>query len=216
MKKIITFITACSLLFAAAMLSGCAADASADTGDGGGENNGGGTATDLYVNCEGFDIAPWDNWDSSNHILAEVTNGADGGIRLTDLARNDTGTYFGVNVAAGSNSGATADINGKGFTQIKCKIRGNVAPAYCSIYIIDSAGTEIGKTTKLSTYVSTLSETDWTEITVTGLTSTAAMKSALTFFCDNDGAAIGDWIEIKNIDFLDANGLSVSPAYITD
>ncbi len=216
MKKIVTLITACSLLFAAAMFSGCAADASADTGGGDDDNGGSSTATDLYVNCDGFDIAPWDNWDSSGNILATVTNGSDGGIRLTNNERNDTGTYFGVNVAAGSNSGATADINGNGFTQIKCKIRGNVTPSLCSIYIINGTGTEVGKATVLSTYVSSLSETDWTTITITGLTSTSTMASALTFFCDTGGAAIGDWVEIKEIDFLNASGDSVSPAYITD
>lgn len=123
---------------------------------------------------------------------------------------------MGINVAAGSGSGANADINGNGFTKIKCKIRGTVNPAYCSIYIIQgagNAGTEIGKTTMLSSYVSSLSSTSWTDITVAGLSNTAALSSALVFFADNDGSAVGDWCEIKEIDFLDDSGNSVVPAY---
>jgi len=182
-----------------------------DSGSGGGGGAGG---NGLYAHADGFDIAVWGSWQTKSAPIAEVTNGSDGGVRLTSISRPDDGTYMGVNLAAGSGSGANADLDGKGFKQIKCKVRGTIKPEYASLYIINGTGSEVGKDKTLSKYVTNWSETEWSEVTITGLNSTSKMSAGLIVFVDNDGCAIGDWIEIKNIDWQDASGNSVIPAYI--
>ena len=191
-----------------------------DTGggdSGGGSGGGGGArATGLYAKADGFDIAPWGSWKTDTDPIAEVSNGADGGVRLTSIPRSDEGTYMGVNLAPGSGSGANADLNGNGFKQIKCKLRGTVKPAETYLYIINGAGNskvEVGKDKSLSNYVTNFSETTWSEVIITGLNSTAAMSAGLIVFADNGGCNIGDWIEIKEIDWQDASGNSVIPTY---
>lgn len=51
-------------------------------------------ATNLYANSsvKGFDIAVWGSWATVTAPIAEVTNGSDGGIRMTSIARPDDGT----------------------------------------------------------------------------------------------------------------------------
>lgn len=181
------------------------------SGSGGG--GGSGNASGLYAKAEGFEISVWGSWQTTSAPIAEVSNGADGGVRLTSIERPDAGTYMGVNLASGTGNGANADLDGKGFKQIKCKVRGTVNPKFAALYIINGTSSEVGKEKTLSNYVATLSETEWTEVTITGLNSSSAMSSALIVFADNDGCNIGDWIEIKNIDWQDSNGNSVIPVY---
>jgi hypothetical protein len=176
-------------------------------------NIGGGEGNGLYKNASGFDISVWGSWQTTTAPIASVTDGADGGVRLTSIDRPDAGTYMGVNMAPGTGSGANADLNGNGFTQIKCKLRGNVNPKFTALYIINGNDNEVGKDKTLDKYTPTLSETEWTEVTITGLKSTSKMSSALIVFVDNDGCAIEDWIEIKEIDWQDSSGNSVVPKY---
>lgn len=207
-------MVACCVFFTVACQNDATVDDGTDVRKYGGDGVGGDS---LYANAEGFDIAVWGSWNTKSAPIAAVTDGSDGGVRLTSIDRPDTGTYMGVNLAAGSGDGANADLNGNGFKQIKCKLRGVVNPEYTSLYIINGAGdskVEVGKDTKLSSYVTELSETEWVEVTITGLNSTAAMSSGLIVFADNDGCAIGDWIEIKSIDWQDENGNSVVPVYV--
>lgn len=181
------------------------------TGGGGGS----GAASTLYAKAEGFDIAVWGSWQTTSAPIADVSDGSDGGVRITSIERPDAGTYMGVNLAAGSGSGANADLDGKGFKQIKCKVRGTIKPNFASLYIINGTENEVGKDKNLSAFVGDKwSSTEWTEVTITGLNSSSKMSAGLIVFVDNDGCKFGDWIEIKEIDWQDANGTSVVPAYI--
>ncbi len=224
MKKInllkLVLMTAFSVVF----MAGCQNDATVDDGTnirdyskietGNDENNGAISGNSLYSHAEGFDIAVWGSWQTTSAPIAEVTNGSDGGVRLTSIDRPDAGTYMGVNLAAGSGSGANADLDGKGFKQIKCKVRGTIKPEYASLYIINGTNNEVGKDKTLSKYVTNWSETEWSEVTITGLSGTSKMSAGLIVFVDNEGCDIGDWIEIKDIDWQDASGNYVIPAYI--
>ena len=214
------FLTALCVFFATSCQNDAVVDDGTDIRDyskiGSGSGSGGG-ANGLYANADGFDIAVWGSWQTTSALIASVSDGADGGVRLTSIDRPDAGSYMGVNLAAGSGNGANADLNGNGFTQIKCKLRGTVDPAYTSLYIINGEGdskTEVGKDTKLSTYVETLSTTDWVDVTIKDLNSSSKMSAGLIVFADNDGCAIGDWIEIRDIDWQDSDGNSVVPTYI--
>lgn len=214
MKKILNGFVAAVALTASLFLSGCVAAVANDGTNVRKYVNPNSGKSTLWAYAEGYDIAVWGSWQTVTAPIASVSDGADGGVRLTSIERPDDGTYFGVNMCAGSGSGATADIDGKGFTQIHCYVRGTVDPKYTSFYIINGAGasgSEVGKTKNLLDFFDGLSETEWKEITVTGLTSSSAMSAGLVIFCDNDGCEFGDWIEVKSIDFQDDSGNSVIP-----
>lgn len=184
--------------------------------------SGGNGMPGLYKVGQGYELAPWDCWDHDGTV-AELSAGADGGIRLTAITRNCGGTYFGVNLAAGTESGANADLDGKGFTKIVMKIRGTASIGEVYFFAINAGeGNSIGDGDgtkddwgnyiwyKLSHYTTEYNETTWTEIEVpiTIGNSTNTMSSCLTVGGDKG------WLEIKDIDWQDADGNSVIPAYI--
>lgn len=178
--------------------------------------SGGSGMPGLYKVGQGYELAPWNCYDGDGTV-AELSAGTDGGVRLTPITRPCNGTYFGVNLAAGTEFGANADLDGKGFTKIVMKIRGTASKDEVYFFAINAGegnsigdGSASGEWYKLSHYTTEYNETTWTEIEVpiTIGNSTSTMSSCLTVGGD------GGWLEIKDIDWQDADGNSVIPTYI--
>ena len=228
MKK--TLLTLAAVLAAGTMLASC--DFSAIPNDGSkatdrrdqgyqdkpinidpAENNG------LYKYAPGYEMGPWNCWDKDGPV-AETENGSDGGMRIKQAVRPCGGTYWGVNLAAGSEVGKNADLDGKGYTKVVMKIRGTT-PASTIYFFANTSEEGIGDWDgvsadgngkvwyRLNHYTSEYNETTWTEITVpiTYGTSSNKMSSCLTIGGD------GGWVELKDIDWQKEDGTSVVPAY---
>lgn len=192
------------------------------TGGGGGS----GAASTLYAKAEGFENGPWGCWDSDGET-ATTTNGNDGGLRIVPNKRPCGSTYCGVNLAAGTKVGKNADLDGSMFTKVIFKLRGNINASLISFYGLNKdkdkkCGTMTGKDENnndvykmLDKYNSDYNAETWTEITIELPNSTKTMSSALTLSIANDPSwSDSKWIEIKDIDWQDANGNSVVPVYI--
>lgn len=166
-------------------------------------------------------MGPWDCWDNDGPV-AETADGTDGGLRINSLTRPCDGVYWGVNLAAGTGVGVNADLDGKDFTKIVFKLRGSVAAAEV-YFFATSSGEGIGdwdgtthdsnggkKWYAVDHYTSDYNETTWTEIIVpiTDGKSSSTMNSAFTI-----GGNAAGWVEIKDIDWQDADGNSVVPEY---
>lgn len=198
-------------------------------GDNGNGSGGGGSSTGLYKVADGYEMGPWNCWDNCGPV-ATVDKASDGGVRITVLSRNNgVATYTGVNLAAGTEVGKNADLDGKGFTKVVFKLRGTVKSNLISVYgengdktVVcgektgtDSNGNNVFK--KLSVYDtdSKYNDKTWTEFSIPLSKSTSAMKSAFVIATDDDPEwSEGKWIEIKDIDWQDADGKSVVPEYV--
>ena len=228
-------MVACCAFF----ISACQNDAVADDGtnirdyskidtgsDGSGSGGGGGAAKGLYAKAEGYENGPWGCWDKDGDT-ATTSNGSDGGLHMVPNKRPCGSTYFGVNLAAGTEVGKNADLDGSMFTKVVFKVRGNINASIISFYALNGdkskiCGTKTGEDANnndvykmLSTYNSAYNENSWTEITVDLPNSTSTMTSALTISVGNDTSwSESKWIEIKDIDWQDASGNSVIPVYI--
>ncbi|MBO6177154.1 MAG: hypothetical protein J6O39_06390 [Treponema sp.] len=224
MKKIFTLTVSAAFAF---ILSACNMDAFSNDGSSASARREKGykpkprpaVSNGLYKHAEGYEMGPWQCWDNDGAV-ATTEDGADGGMRITQALRPCGGTYWGVNLAAGTNSGANKDLDGKGYTKIVMKIRGTT-PAN-TIYFFGNNETEgigdwdgvsqdgNGKVWyRLDHYTSEYNETTWTEITVpvTYGEVTSTMSSCLTIGGD------GGWVEVKEIDWQDDEGNFVVPAY---
>lgn len=180
----------------------------------------------LYKYAEGYEMGPWNCWDNCGST-ATTSDGADGGLRITAIHREHGQSYFGVNLAAGSDVGSNSDLDGKGFTQVEFKIRGAIPSKLIYFFFIDD-GESIGdkdggtdangkptfKTLNIYDSGNKYGESEWLTVTVPlNATASSYMSSAFTVGA-NDGFTKGsDWIEIKDIDWKDADGKSVVPAY---
>lgn len=203
-------------------------------GDNGNGSGGGGSSTGLYKVADGYEMGAWSCWEPdwgnpSDGDSATVTDGVDGGVRISPNKRPCDSTYAGVNLAAGTSVGKNSDLDGKGFTKVVFKLRGNISSDLFWFYGInannDACGESPGKddngkpiyNKKLSDYDtgSKYNDTSWEEFTIPLPTPTNAMSSALTIHIDNDPNWSEDkWIEIKDIDWQDADGKSVVPEYV--
>ena len=243
MKK--TLLTLAAVLVAGTMLASCdfsvpttrttnhhsSSGTGTGTGDTDNTDNGGDTDTDenqgpvgLYKKADAFFYGAWDCWNNDG-TTAIITNGSDGGLRITSNTRPApcNAHYWGVNLAGGSGNGGVADLDGKGFTKIVMKLRGTCTGLY---FFEINAGKDnsIGdwdlvsrdgnggiKWYTLEHYNTAYNATTWTEVTipVNYGQSTGTMSSLLTIGSDNEG-----WVEIKDIDWQKADGTSVIPTYI--
>ena len=185
----------------------------------GGGSSGGGTAIPgLYKVADGYDISIWACWDGEAcRITAVSENGQDGGVRLKSVSPTKCdGSYFGVNLAAGTGGGANADINPNGFSKISFKIRGTISSSILNVYALgagENTAIPAGKPT-IASLTSAYNATEWTTVTLDmGTTVSQNLTSALILGAEN-GATTDQWVEIKEIDWLDAEGNSVVPEYI--
>jgi hypothetical protein len=173
----------------------------------------------------------WDDLstpDVDEGLTAIVSKGDDGGYHIVSQKRACGATYFGCNLAGGSNYGAQADISGAGFTQIRFKIRGTVPAASVYVGVIlnlgsdkfvigqpKSAGGKLapdGKDNLMSTRCSGYNSSTWTECTVPVSQGAAAFTYSSAFLvATTDGIPEGSWVEVKGVEWLDANGNNVSP-----
>src|SRR5574344_1262349 len=173
----------------------------------------------------------WDDLstpDVDEGLTAIVSKGDDGGYHIVSQKRACGATYFGCNLAGGSNYGAQADISGAGFTQIRFKIRGTVPAANVYVGVIlnlgsdkfvigqpKSAGGKLapdGKDNLMSTRCSGYNASTWTSCTVPVSQGAAAFTYSSAFLvATSDGIPAGSWVEVKGVEWLDANGNNVSP-----
>lgn len=235
MKKMMSLMAGLLAFVALAMLPSCqnaatiggvSADGKGGNGGGTGGGSGGGEISGLYRLADGYDIAPWNCWDNCR-LTAEVTSGADGGARMVSNKGKCDGTYFGVNLAAGTGSGANSDIDGKGFTKIVFKVRGTIPANLLKFYAIAKAGPVGPLTGKVDTNGNPVlfalddaiytksgdyNETTWTTVTV-DVKGAATMSSAFICMAEN-GCGSPLWVEVKDIDWQTADGTSVVPEYI--
>ena len=173
------------------------------------------TKSAVYVDAEGFDMSCWQCWDGGEcRDTGIITDVKEDGVRVAvGAAKKCDGTYFGANLAAGTGYGANFDIDGKGFTKMTFKMRGTLNSSLCKVYILDKGraeGAELGKATVLPP----MDAAEWVEVTVDGLYTTAPLSSAFLFFADNNAGKAGDYVEIKDIQWLDADDNPVVPTYI--
>lgn len=228
MKKTVKAILTAALVCAAMALTSCA---DAIVNDGTNVRSFVSAAKKaLFVASDGYDISVWNCWncDSTTGLVEELS---EGGIRCKSYRDSSCGegqNYFGVNLAAGSGNGATADIDGQGYTQVVLKVRGNVALDKFGLYAETSTGatganakpasnggTEMDPASKFvqNAEDKTLYENgEWIELRITGFKSTDKMKSALMLSVF-DPCSADAYVDIKGIDFQDADGNSVVPVY---
>jgi hypothetical protein len=195
MKKKLTVITACSLLFAITMFSGCAADTSADTGGSGGSGT---SSSVLWSKFDGADLQIW-----SNTFTAESSD--TDGMVFTVGSSGWWGGCFCNNAADAVGSATTFDMSD--IAKITFDVKGSAAGSFwvsCSNSSAAVTGqTAIALTTdwvnKTFSCASYVSSTDYGVLDVgggdLGTTSTSGYK-----------------VYIKNIAFWDASGNEIVPA----
>lgn len=164
--------------------------------------------------------------DVDEGLTALVSKGTDGGYHIIAQKRKCGATYFGCNLAGGSNYGSAADINGAGFTQIRFKIRGNVPAGSVYVAAIINLGSDTfvigkpdgklpadGKSNLMSVRCPGYNDSSWTECTVPISPNGAANFVYSSAFCiaTSDGIPDKSWVEVKEVEWLDADGSNVAP-----
>ncbi len=182
----------------------------------------------LYLVAEGYEQGPWGCWEATpDGDTAICTKGSEGGLRIETTKRGCGSTYAGVNLAAGTEVGANADLDGSMFTKVVFEFRGNIDASLISFYGLnadktkkcgdctgqDAQGNDVFKT--LDKYDTEYNAETWTQITIDLPNSTSTMSSALTLSIANDpNWDEGKWVEIRNIDWQNDSGKSVVPVYV--
>lgn len=188
--------------------------------------------TDFSVGvwyCYDFDYDDPTTPDVNEALTAIVSKGTDGGYHIVAQKRQCGATYFGCNLAGGSNYGALADINGAGFTQIRFKIRGTVPAASVYVAAIITLGSDKfvigqpkasggklpadGKDNTMSSRCSGYNSSTWTECTVPITPNGDPTFTYSSVFCiaTADGIPDKSWVEVKEVEWLDSNGKDVAP-----
>lgn len=200
-------------------------DGTSGKDDGSGDAGGsGGAYKNLYKNADGFECGPWNCWECSS-TTATMT-AIEEGVRLQPTRESgcnySTQTYYGVNLAAGTEVGKNADLQANGFTKVVFEIRGTTPADKIMFYALTESKC-IGPNPRkdannsdvcdaLNSYCTEYNASTWTQVTVNLPDATNTMKSALTISVA-DGIDANTYVEIKNIDWQDANGNSVVPTY---
>ena len=183
-----------------------------------------------YSNYDYF-ITEWSCWDNCGALTANYEIGSDGGLRLSPAPRFGSScinqTYFGVGLA----STYDKSIDGNDFTQVQFKIRGTIPAEAMSFYAVSQQdmfaylGNQIGTDANGIPIISPLSDESvyigaenynadtWTTVTYTIEGDKSDLSSAFTISVA-DGIPSDSWVEIKEIDWLDAYGNSVIPELI--
>jgi hypothetical protein len=198
--------------------------------------NGGDTINFKKYCTTDFSVGVWYcydlDWDDittpdvDEGLTAIVSKGDDGGYHIVAQKRKCGATYFGCNLAGGSNYGAVADISGAGFTQIRFKIRGNVPASSVYVAAIITLGSDTfvigkpegkmpadGKANTMAIRCAGYNSSTWTECTVPITPNGAKNFTYSSVFCiaTIDGIPDKSWVEVKEVEWLDADGNNVAP-----
>lgn len=201
--------------------------------------NGGDTIGFKKYCTTDFSVGVWYcydlDWDDSTTpdidegLTAALSKGTDGGYHIIAQKRACGATYFGCNLAGGSNYGAAADINGAGFTKIKFKIRGTVPASSLYVAAILNLGSDKfvvgapassggklpadGKDNTMANRCSGYNSSTWTECTVPVSPNGAAnfVYSSVFTIATIDGIPDKSWVEVKDVEWLDSAGENVAP-----
>jgi hypothetical protein len=173
----------------------------------------------------------WDDTstpDVDEGMTAILSTGKDGGYHIVAQKRKCGATYFGCNLAGGSNYGAQADISGAGFTQIRFKVRGTVPASSLYAGVILNLGSDKfvigqpkasggklapdGKDNLMSTRCSGYNASTWTSCTVPVSQGAATFTYSSAFLMATiDGIPDKSWVEVKDVEWLDKDGNNVAP-----
>lgn len=169
----------------------------------------------LYKVADGYEMGAWNCWDSADST-ATIEIGEDGGVRLTALKRPCDATYFGVNLAAGSGSGATADLDCRSVKKIEFEVRGTIPSDMVTFYMCGKTNGDKKdeRSGALEKPASAYNASSWTKLS---FEVSPDDLTAQGFVCSVDNNPDGwetQWIEIRNIDWQDASGGSVVPKYV--
>lgn len=220
MKKLANILASLALAFCALSVISCA-DAIVDDGSnvrsyvnssGGGGNS---SVSGNWMLCKntGYDIFDIQVWGDGAGTF-NYTNATTGGIfTITSVG----GGWIGGGLVS-SESGKTFDFSN--VSKMNFEIRGSINPSALCIALQNNGGSSAtmypSKTslTKSSAAVSSLSETDWTPVSFD--VSGAASDTIINAFCIIGAAdwggniAEGQWFEIRNLDWTDSSGESVT------
>ncbi len=204
-------------LAAAGLLFGCAQGAAPtlntvnnpapDTvvdADDGANSGGSGGSTGLFVRSYEYDT------DFKFYVWSgtfTTANDSDGGLKCIAGGGGWAGGSF-----ANVSSDTSATFSMSNVAKIKFKIKANI-PGNQVNYILGCTGYEYKKTLADLGY-SSLSSTSWTsvEIDLSGQIPGHVVESAFSFVMSDDAGdliAAGEWISVRDIDWVDASGNSV-------
>lgn len=157
-----------------------------------------------YAHDEDFKLYVWEETFTTENDPA-------GGLKCVAASKNWAGGSF-ANVSADT----TPAFDFSNVSKIKFKIKSNIPSSQIN-YILGCTGFEYKKTLQEHGYA-TLSATAWTsiEIPLASVASGKTVESAFSFVMSDDapgnGIAQGEWISVRDIDWVDAAGNSVNIA----
>jgi len=226
MKKIKTLKCMSLMIFCLVAFIGCTI--TPVTADNGFQNNNGnsentGEDGDGWSLCKNssYDIFDFQVWSGAGEVTYENKEGY---ARFTYNGNNDGWSGGGL-VRAGANNDATIkSFNMENAKKMKFQIRGTADPKTLCFAIQRRTGTPDVLPSKVnivtSCGISSLSETEWTEATYDfSSADTSDIINAFLFIVAEDwsGKTIKNaWFEIKNLDWIDADGNSVTLSIKTE
>ncbi len=179
-----------------------APDAVVDGDDANDPGNGGATGLFVlgYEHDTDFKLFVWSG-------TFTTANDADGGLKCVAGTSNWAGGSF-ANVSGDT----TPSFNFSSVAKIKFKIKANIPPSQIH-YILGFSAGEYNKTLSDLGYAA-LSDARWTpiEIDLSAAKSGKTVTSAFSFVMSDDagdGIKQGEWISVRDIDWVDSNGASV-------
>ena len=221
-------MVACCVFFMAGCQNNAVADdgtdirdySKIDTGSGDSGSGGGGSGGSGWALCKnsGYDIFDMQVWKGADTLDYTPQDGY-GHFAYTKGSAGWTGgglVRAGANVPGGE---SIPSFNMAGTKKMTFDIRGNINPQTLVLAIQNR--TQIGASdvvpskTPIKTLgnVSSLSETDWKSVTIDFSSSTA--DDIINAFCiiiagDWGGTTTDSWFDIKNLDWIDSTGKSVT------
>lgn len=200
MKKIMGLIMALSISVVL-LLAGCE---NPTTGDVTGEtDNGEGDSSALFLG--GYDVDTdfkvhvWDN----THALADT----DEGVRIT---ANGSAVWSGGSLAARvADDGFSEGFDFSNVATLVFKVRGSLPAGQLEVFL-QSGSDDVVRAAVTAHGISSLSETDWQDVSIDVSSAQAANITSAFSHVFEAPVTAGQWVEFSSIDWLDADGNSVS------
>lgn len=216
--RVIMGLILTSLLFS---FTGCLADAVPDLGTGfpnshddtsGGTSSGTGWGLCKNTAYDIFDMQVWG--DGAGTFDYENKSGCG---RFTVTSKG--GGWIGGGLVIPDNASGSKNFDFNGVAKMKFEIRGNINPQALCIAVQNNGGATAKmypskSALKTTAGIASLSETEWSsvEFNVSGAASDKIINAFCIIAAGDWGASFNekDWWEIRNLDWVDASGNSVT------